>query len=365
MNFKKLFALSFALSNVVFSGNASNATQGFSPVPNDRMTGLIAQCANTHIGANNYGKGSTWRTCTGYTLAFQGDGNLVMYNPSGRPIWATGTNGYAQRVAFQGDGNVVLYDGNNRAIWATNTDGRGRLFAFQADGNFVVYDGNGRAVYSTGTYGGQVRTVQAAYDWGWRPTVANSGSTISVSQANQVFKTQYNSGYNQDGPSASNNCGPASVAMIMKLLGKEPANLSTQASINVARQYMGMVGNGYASDSQVVAGLRRAGLQVANHMYDGTWQQLDQDLAAGRPVVAWGFYGAAWRNQFPSYSLTGSGNTDHLNTILGKTANGNYLVADPMYRGGAVEMNRSQLAVFFSNGGGGHDGRPYFITAAR
>jgi hypothetical protein len=57
MNFKKLFAIGFALSNMVLSGNASNATQRFFPVPNDRMAGLIAQCANTQIGANNYGKG--------------------------------------------------------------------------------------------------------------------------------------------------------------------------------------------------------------------------------------------------------------------------------------------------------------------
>jgi surface antigen len=181
MNFKKLFSIGFALSNLGFSGSA-NATQGISPVPNDRVAGLIAQCANTHIGANNYSKGMTWRTC-GYTLAFQGDGNLVMYNSGGLPIWATGTEGYAQRLAVQGDGNMVLYDGSNRAIWATNTDGRGRIFALQADGNFVVYDSNGRAVYSTGTHGGQARTFRAAYDWGWRPVVVNN-PTPQVNQVN-------------------------------------------------------------------------------------------------------------------------------------------------------------------------------------
>jgi Peptidase_C39 like family len=364
MGLQKYLAIGLVVSNMVLPGNPSNAAQKYSQGLEPRMNGLIAQCANTRIDVGNYGKGSTWRTCTGHTLAFQSDGNLVMYN-SGRVVWATGTEGYAQRLAIQSDGNMVLYDGNNKAIWATSTDSRGKIFAFQADGNLVIYDGSGRAIYATGTNGGQVRTVRAAYDWGWRPSVATSGSTISISQANQIFKTQYYSNYNNDGPSASNNCGPASVAMIMKLFGKEPANLSTQGSINVARQYMGMVGNGYASDSQIVNGLRRSGLQVANHMYDGTWQQLDRDLAAGNPVVAWGFYANAWRSQFPSYGLTGNGNTDHLNAILGKTANGNYLVADPMYRGGAVEMNRAQLAVFFSNGGGGHDGRPYFVTVAR
>jgi Peptidase_C39 like family len=197
------------------------------------------------------------------------------------------------------------------------------------------------------------------------PNQPSNQLPTSTSQANPYFKTQYNSGYNPDGPSASNNCGPASVAMISKLFGKEPANLSVQASINLARQRMGAPGNGFTDSNQLIAGLRNAGLQAANHMFDGSWQQLDQDLAAGRPVIAWGYYGSAWRNQFPSYALTGNGATDHLNTILGKTANGNYIVGDPMYRGGTVEMNRNQLAVFFSNGGGGHNGQPYFITAAR
>jgi surface antigen len=276
MNFKKLFAIGFALSNVALSGNAGNAAQGFSQVPNDRMTGLIAQCANTHIGANNYGKGSTWRTCTGYTLAFQGDGNLVMYNSGGRPIWATGTEGYAQRLAFQGDGNVVLYDGSNRAIWATNTDSRGRLFAFQADGNFVVYDGNGRAVYSTGTYGGQARTVRAAYDWGWRPVVA-SNPTPQVSQpnfgtseyrSNNIF---WNAGY-----------APVSTSPRFSYLGAALGNCTWYA--NGRGQQLGwskakidkMYGNANQWGGQAIA----AGIRTSNTPQVGAIAQWDSNHVA-------------------------------------------------------------------------------------
>ena len=78
-----------------------------------------------------------------YTFAMQGDGNLVMYGPSGRAIWSTDrytSNWRSQEyVIFQGDGNLVTY-GGGRAIWHTSTGGRGgNHFEVQSDGNLVVY----------------------------------------------------------------------------------------------------------------------------------------------------------------------------------------------------------------------------------
>ncbi len=200
------------------------------------------------------------------------------------------------------------------------------------------------------------------------PQLPQYTTPTSKSQADTYFKTQfYNAQWNPDGPGKSNNCGPTSVAMMFKLFGKEPGNLSVQGSINYARQMMNVASSwtGFTSDTQMMTGLANAGLRATNRMSNGTWSQLDQDLAAGKAVIAWGYYGSNWRYQFPSYSSTGDGSTDHINTILGKTPNGNYLVGDPMYRGGVVEMNRNQLAVFFSYGKGGHDGNPYFISVSR
>lgn len=59
-------------------------------------------------------------------LVLQGDGNLVLYNPSEagkpeHPRWASNTNGKAKDcvLVMQDDGNLVLYGGDKHAIWAS------------------------------------------------------------------------------------------------------------------------------------------------------------------------------------------------------------------------------------------------------
>ncbi|HVE46857.1 MAG TPA: CHAP domain-containing protein [Acidimicrobiales bacterium] len=78
-----------------------------------------------------------------YTFALQTDGNLVLYGPTGRALWATSwrtsSSHLQEYVVFQADGNLVTY-GSGRAIWWSNTGGsRADRFAVQSDGNLVVY----------------------------------------------------------------------------------------------------------------------------------------------------------------------------------------------------------------------------------
>jgi hypothetical protein len=90
------------------------------------------------------------------SLVFQTDSNLVLYRTTGTspvPVWASGTNGRGgSRVAFQGDGNLVIYTGQGTPIWASNTNGSGATrLTLQSDGNLVIYDGANRAKWNTGT----------------------------------------------------------------------------------------------------------------------------------------------------------------------------------------------------------------------
>jgi hypothetical protein len=294
-----------------------------------------------------------------FSLVQQTDGNLVLYNNYRRQaLWHTGTYNRAVKwTTMQGDGNFVMYNPSNQAIWASGTNGRGGTkLVMQNDANAVIYRSNGQAVWAT-------NTLQACGNE--TPTQSSNGLPTTTGQANNYFKTQYYSNWNPNGPSASNNCGPTSLAMLRKLFGKEAGGISVQDSINQARQLMNAPGTGNTSDAQLKTGIANSGLRYDDRMYNGTWEQLDRDLAAGKAIIGWGYYDTQWRSQFPNYNQTGSGRTDHLNTILGKTANGNYLVGDPMYTGGAVEMTRDRLAVYFSNGGGGHDGRPYYLAVYR
>jgi len=102
-------------------------------------------------------RGMTVRSGDGrYLLAMQGDGNLVLYGPSGRAIWATSwrTGAWQSQefVVFQGDGNLVTY-GGGRAIWASGTGGSGAgAFAVQSDGNLVIYRGS-TPVWASNTAG--------------------------------------------------------------------------------------------------------------------------------------------------------------------------------------------------------------------
>jgi hypothetical protein len=113
----------------------------------------------------------------------QGDGNLVIYDVRGTPLWASNTNGHAGAyVIAQSDGNLVIYDSANRPLWASNTvvpaqpsaptrpdqllpnqglmagqsitstNGQFRLI-LQSDGNLVLYAAGLGATWASNTWG--------------------------------------------------------------------------------------------------------------------------------------------------------------------------------------------------------------------
>lgn len=87
-----------------------------------------------------------------YNLYFQGDGNVVLYGPSGS-LWSSGTDGSeAQKLILQSDGNLVLYAKSGRPLWNSGTAGRGiSSWNVQPDGNLVLYKDNGTATWASGT----------------------------------------------------------------------------------------------------------------------------------------------------------------------------------------------------------------------
>lgn len=87
-----------------------------------------------------------------YNLSFQTDGNLVLANKNGDPIWSSATDNKGGRAEFQKDGNLVVYDSYNKAIWSTNSSNRGvRKLKIQDDGNLVFYNENDSPIWSSGT----------------------------------------------------------------------------------------------------------------------------------------------------------------------------------------------------------------------
>ena len=178
----------------------------------------------------------------------------------------------------------------------------------------------------------------------------------TVSAANPFFKLQFNHPtYNPTGPNSSGNCGPASLAMIFHVLGKQPPGLNIQQSIDNASRLMVRASASRSSWAELQRGVTKAG---GTPIDISSWAELDQRLSQGQPVVLNGYYGPNWRNQFPG--STGNGAVAHLNAALGKTTDGKYIIGDPMHRGGAVAMTRSQLSAFFTLGG--QNGNPWGIA---
>ena len=88
-----------------------------------------------------------------YVLRMQRDGNLVLYCNGKTPIWVSGT--YRKTVLeglhFQHDSNLVLYD-KTGPIWASMTHGTGASkLIVQNDGNVVLYTPSNKPVWATNT----------------------------------------------------------------------------------------------------------------------------------------------------------------------------------------------------------------------
>jgi peptidoglycan hydrolase-like protein with peptidoglycan-binding domain len=192
----------------------------------------------------------------------------------------------------------------------------------------------------------------------------------STTDANRVFLTQLPSAYNPTSATSTTNCGPASVAMALDAAGRMPPGLTPEERIDYARARMtpeveptSWVDVGGQRIPLLDQDLALAGRgQVRAALGEGSagaagWDALDAALDAGHPVVAHGHYAqsawgatleAAGAAQGYTGARAGGGDVGHFNAILGRTTDGRYVVADPMYTGGTVALTREQLAEFFT-----------------
>ena len=180
------------------------------------------------------------------------------------------------------------------------------------------------------------------------PEPKTTGLPSSAAQAKPYFRYQFTPGVGSSG-----ECGPASLAMTLAALGLEPSGLSVVASINRANSLIGFRAKaGFTSDREIETGIINAGATPENLV---GWNALDRSLSQGKPFIAFGRITQDWLNQFSP--KINNRDVDHIIAILGKTTNGRYIVADPAYTYGPVEMTQSQLAVFFRKYGSNPTGR--------
>jgi hypothetical protein len=225
----------------------------------------------------------------------------------------------------------------------------------------------------------------ALMDLAVRPPPGDGTAPRTVEEANRSFITQYqNDTYNRESTNTwSNNCGPTSLAMVLAVNGKLPQGLTHEQSIDYARGLMypaltkssgkdvtlpdGSKVRVLDADKMLsnitaaTTGAQGGGLAGAQH--ETGWADFDAALNAGKSTVVEGNISGSWHTVFANHQADAKGNyqgggNGHFIAVLGKTADGKYLVADPMYTGGTVAMSRDELAVFFK----AQNGEPSFVT---
>lgn len=222
----------------------------------------------------------------------------------------------------------------------------------------------------------------ALMDFAVRQPRGDGSAPTTAADANRFFITQYQDDtYNRESPNSwSNNCGPTSLAMVLDVNGKRPEGLTDEQAIDYARGLMypdyatksvtlpdGSTVKLFDSDKMLTnmtamtRGAAGAGLSGAQHQTG--WADFDAALNAGKALVVEGNISGAWRTVFANHKAEAPGNyqgggNGHFLAVLGRTDDGKYLVADPMFTGGTVAMSRDELAVFFAQMGG----KPSFMT---
>ncbi|OGN35379.1 MAG: hypothetical protein A2568_02690 [Candidatus Yanofskybacteria bacterium RIFOXYD1_FULL_44_17] len=85
-----------------------------------------------------------------YSLRFQSDGNLVLYN-KGNPVGDSKTynSGIGGRVIMQPDGNLVLYSSSGTPLWNSKTFGNPGAY-LRIDGGAAIYSNSGVVIKRLG-----------------------------------------------------------------------------------------------------------------------------------------------------------------------------------------------------------------------
>jgi len=212
---------------------------------------------------------------------------------------------------------------------------------------------------------------------------SSSADLSNVDWANQFFLTQiYDPRWNPSGSvtdATSNNCGPASLAMLMSADGVLPTGLEAKTAIDYARATMfpsypaidgselpegasvylheGLVlvdDDGHSvylnlmeTEPSLAQGIVHGG---ANPVFGYSWNELETLVESHGAVIAHGHITEAWIGRFSGeYGLVGSGSLPHFIAVFSGPTKDTFVVSDPLHRGGSVVMGQQELQTFFKS----------------
>ena len=163
----------------------------------------------------------------------------------------------------------------------------------------------------------------------------------STGAGNVPWISQYNPSGAQNGYSnGPANCGPTSMAMIARSLGKGDGMTDAQL-INHLGQVGGTTADG-SSVNGIVAMAQDIGANAEIHGPHADMNWIDQQLASGGKIVANGDYYAE-----PGHA-SGGRQSGHYLVVDGKNADGTYSIKDPA-DGSETRMTAAELARFINS----------------
>jgi len=138
------------------SESEGRAAQGPNVVAGEAL-GEAKQALSCSIlyGGQTLSANQSITSCDGrFRLITQGDGNVVVYGPSGA-VWANYIFGAGNRLVMQADGDLVVYSSSNQALWRSRTGGNpGAWLTLHNDGNLVIYSSSHHALWQSRWCGG-------------------------------------------------------------------------------------------------------------------------------------------------------------------------------------------------------------------
>ncbi|MBS1953454.1 MAG: C39 family peptidase [Cyanobacteria bacterium SZAS-4] len=199
----------------------------------------------------------------------------------------------------------------------------------------------------------------------------DAGSTDSVDNKDLegMFFTQFaHPDWNpySDALPSSSNCGPASLAMVLRVLGVSPPGVDLYGDPNplVSQVRIMMTGDNVPGDGTNIGEVAAAAdqLQLTTESV-GSLGAIDQALNEGKKVVAGGdpiaynqgmsvdqYATHTWKDENgEKHTTVFTGG--HIIAVVGKDEQGNYTVMDPAYKGGILTLTPDELQGFMAPDG--------------
>ena len=216
-----------------------------------------------------------------------------------------------------------------------------------------------------------------------QPPKSDSPYATAIEWASTFYLTQiYDDRWNPAGSSSdmeSNNCGPASLAMVMGQRNLRPSELSSSEAIDHARALM------YAAYPHIDADI--LSLDAVHYVIDNyvcindnqqsvyfdrddtapsiaqaiqntgqapvfgySWSDIRNMLAQSESLIAHGHITDDWRNRFPGeYGQYAQGGVPHFIAVFATSSPDRFLICDPMHLGGPVIMTQNEFQTFFKS----------------